>query len=262
MYLISHYKTFILFISRQKLKNQFLTMAEEVQTSYQVRLQRFCSEFDVRTAAAPLVQFAEQHPFLALFIGVAAAFAFLPFLIFCMFVIMTFLGTLVGFLMVEGMLLSIATVMLLMTLIGVVCISFFFTSFLVLMWFTAMTGSAGVQSLKQSVQARAAHLQNLKMSQRKSHETQQQFPWQLNHVQAQRIYNNKAQQLNQFNYCPTSFRRNTIDLVSSYDEMIKCWQNLHRLRKDSHHLSNCFYSYHILADRDLQEIILSFATPG
>lgn len=145
-------------------------MTEELSgpETYQSRLLQKWNGLDIKTAAAPLLQFADQHPFVTLFLGILIALAILPILIFCTFIIMTFMFTLLGFLLIEGTLLSIATFMLSITLFGVVCISFVFTTFLVFIWFAAATGNVSIQRLKHIIQTQVPQLQKLNMIQRKT----------------------------------------------------------------------------------------------
>jgi len=110
------------------------------------------NELDVKAAARPLLKFADEHPIATLFIAILLGLAMLPLLLFFTFAAMTFMFTLFGFLLIEGTLLSIATVMLTITLFGVVCASFIFTALLVSVWFAAATSSVGVQKLKQVIQ--------------------------------------------------------------------------------------------------------------
>jgi len=112
------------------------------------------NELDIKSATRPLLKFADEHPIATLFIAILSGLAMLPLLLFFTFAAMTFMFTLFGFLLIEGTLLSIATVMLTITLFGVVCASFIFTALLVSIWFAAATSNFGVQKLKNLIQAK------------------------------------------------------------------------------------------------------------
>lgn len=113
-------------------------------------LQRW-EELDIKTQAAPLLHFANDHPFITVFLGILAGLCFLPLLIFLTFVMMTFMFTFFGFLLVEGTLVSIATILLAITLFGVVCVSFSMTAFLVLIWCAFAASNVGMQKLKEII---------------------------------------------------------------------------------------------------------------
>lgn len=113
-------------------------------------LQRW-EQLDIKTQAAPLLHFANEHPFITVFLGILAGLCFLPLLIFLTFVMMTFMFTFFGFLLVEGTLVSIATILLAITLFGVVCASFCITASLVLIWCGFAASNMGLQKLREII---------------------------------------------------------------------------------------------------------------
>jgi hypothetical protein len=121
--------------------------AEEITSQL---LQKW-EQLDIKMQAAPLLHFSNEHPVITLFLGVLAGLCVLPLLLFLMFVVMTFMLTFLGFLLIEGILLSFATIILSITLFGIICTSFFITSFLVLVWFSITASNLGMQKLKEVI---------------------------------------------------------------------------------------------------------------
>ena len=95
---------------------------------------------NVSETYAPLLEIVYNYPIISLFVAVSLGLSCVPVIIFCSFVAITFLVTFMGFLMVEGTLISIAAVILSCALFTVVCFSFLVSFMLVIIWSSSNVG--------------------------------------------------------------------------------------------------------------------------
>ena len=88
----------------------------------------------------PLLKLFHEYPIPTLFIAVLVGLSTIPLVVFWSFVALSSFLTFLSFLMVEGTLISLALVLLSIVLFGVICLSFFLSSFLVIMWCSTAAG--------------------------------------------------------------------------------------------------------------------------
>lgn len=81
------------------------------------------SENDISRIFAPILEIVFNYPITSLFVLVSLGLSSVPVIIFCSFVAITFVMTFLGFLMIEGTLISFAVVILSGALFAVLCLS-------------------------------------------------------------------------------------------------------------------------------------------
>ncbi|XP_078415218.1 lipid droplet assembly factor 1-A-like [Cetorhinus maximus] len=113
----------------QDLQNRFNTMMHTINSNSKV----------AAFMSSSVGQYLDDHPFLALLLLVFTIMSALPVGLFLIFAVITSLLACIGFIVMEGLMLSIGGVILLCFLCGLVLISLVITSFLAICIFTFST---------------------------------------------------------------------------------------------------------------------------
>ncbi|XP_043568023.1 lipid droplet assembly factor 1-like [Chiloscyllium plagiosum] len=124
-------------------KSEGLPLAREMQdlqNRFNAMMHTISSNSKVAAFMSTSVgQYLDDHPFLALLLLVFTIMAAVPVGLFLIFAVITSLLACVGFIVMEGLMLSIGGVVLLCFLCGLVLISLVITSFLAVCFFTFST---------------------------------------------------------------------------------------------------------------------------
>ena len=91
--------------------------------------------------AAPILAVVREYPIASLFIGVLLGFSLVPLIIFWSIVAVSGFLTFVGFLMVEGTIVTFALVWLSVVLFWAICLSILLSCFLGIVWYTCSTAA-------------------------------------------------------------------------------------------------------------------------
>ncbi|XP_048575858.1 uncharacterized protein LOC125557364 [Nematostella vectensis] len=118
------------------------------------------NSLDLQKTAMPLLHFANQYPGTALFLGIVSGLSVLPLVLFMTFVCTTLMFTILGFIMVEGTLISIACCFLAVTLFCVTCISLFCTTCLLFLWLVLSASGNVIEKIKQALKVSVPDLRN------------------------------------------------------------------------------------------------------
>ncbi|XP_020375261.2 lipid droplet assembly factor 1 [Rhincodon typus] len=113
----------------QDLQNRFNAMMHTINSNSKV----------AAFMSTSVGQYLDDHPFLALLLLIFTIMAAVPVGLFLIFAVITSLLACIGFIVMEGLMLSIGGVVLLCFLCGLVLISLIITSFLAVCFFTFST---------------------------------------------------------------------------------------------------------------------------